>query len=115
VGAGGEVVAEVAEGVLDGAERLVIGEVNECVGHALQDALGLGPQGLEELLTAFFSPLRGLVSVRRGFVQHGDLPGVRSTVGRWRWGIFTRPPKSTKRPSISHLLSHSTPVIDEWR
>ena len=78
MGPGGEVVTEVAERVLDGPEDLVIGQVDEFVGEALEEAFGLAAEGLEELLAAFFTPLRGRGRSRSGLVQHGDRPGVRS-------------------------------------
>ena len=53
---GGEVVAEVAEGDLDGAEDLVVGEIDQFVGQTLQEVVGLSPQGLEELLAPLFTP-----------------------------------------------------------
>jgi hypothetical protein len=57
VGPGGEVVAEVAQGVLDLAEDLVVGEIDQFVGHAFEDGVGLAAEGLEELLTAGFTAL----------------------------------------------------------
>jgi hypothetical protein len=60
----GEVVTEVAEGCLDGAEDLVVGKVHEFVGEALEEVVGRPPQGLKELLTPRFTPLRGRVRSR---------------------------------------------------
>jgi hypothetical protein len=57
VGAGGQVVAEVAEGVLDGAEELALGQVDECVGHAFEDGVGVAAEGLEDELAALFTIL----------------------------------------------------------
>ena len=36
MGVGGEFVTEVAEGVLDLAERFTVGQIDEFVGHTLQ-------------------------------------------------------------------------------
>jgi len=47
VGLGGEVVSEVAQGVLDGAEDFVVGEVDEFVGEALKNGTMLDTAGLE--------------------------------------------------------------------
>ncbi len=80
MGVGGEVVAEVAQGVLDRSEGFVVGQIDEFVGQAIEDAVGLAAQGRKDLLTAFFTFTRDLIGSRRGFIQHGSLPSVRSTV-----------------------------------
>lgn len=84
----GEVVTEVAEGSLDGTEDLVVGEIDEFVGEAFEEVVGRPPQGLKELLTPRFASLRGRVRSRSGFVQRGNLPGVRSIVARSAGSIF---------------------------
>lgn len=68
VGLGGEVVAEVAQGVFEAAEDLVIGEIDEFVGEAFQDAVGRAAEGLEELLATFFTTFGGARSGRSGIV-----------------------------------------------
>ena len=71
MGAGGQVVAEVAQGVLDGAEELSLGQIDECVGHAFADGVGVAAERREEEPAALFTALRGRGSVRRGGVQPG--------------------------------------------
>ena len=73
-------MAEVAEGVFEAAEDLVIGEIDEFVGEAFQDAVGRAAEGLEELLATFFTTFGGASSGRSGIVYHRNLPGVRSSV-----------------------------------
>jgi hypothetical protein len=91
MGAGGEVVAEVAEGVLDLSEDLVVGQIDQRVGAALQEDVGLTPEGLQDLAAPLITPFRGVLSIRRGFVQHGDHPGVRSIWGQESRSIFPPP------------------------
>ena len=79
MGAGSEVVTEVAEGMLDGAEDLVVGEIDEFVGETLQEGVSLAPKSREDVKASRFTPFRGVMRGRRGFVQHGDHPGVRGT------------------------------------
>jgi hypothetical protein len=59
---GGELVGPVAEVVLDLAEGLVFGEIDESLGHVTEPLFGLGPQLLEEVLDACFAVLSGLRS-----------------------------------------------------
>jgi hypothetical protein len=53
-------VAQVAQFVLDRTEGLVVGQVDQTLGHAIGDGVGdrveLGAEGLE----AFFTPFGGL-------------------------------------------------------
>jgi hypothetical protein len=55
MGVAGQVVAQVAQGVLDGAEQLAVGQIDEFVGHAFEDGVGLSVKGLEDVLTALFT------------------------------------------------------------
>ncbi len=79
MGPGGEVVTEVAEGVLEGAEPLVVREIDEFVGQAFQEGVGVTTQRREELLAALITSLRSRFGGGRGVVQQENLPGVRST------------------------------------
>jgi hypothetical protein len=66
VGGGGEVLAEVAEANLDGAEELAIGGVHQGLGHLLQQGSG---EGLELAQEAWAALGRGSVDFsgrRRG-------------------------------------------------
>ena len=80
MGFGGEFVSEVSERVFDGPEGLVLGQVHEFVGHAFEDGVGIAAQCGEDLLTTLLTLRSGLVRGRSGFVQHENLPGVKSTV-----------------------------------
>lgn len=53
----GEVVGEVAEVVFDLAEGLVVGEIDESLGHLAEDVLGVGAELLEQGLEAPFTVL----------------------------------------------------------
>jgi hypothetical protein len=57
MGAAGQVVAQVAEGVLDGAEQLAVGQIDKFIGHAFEDGVGIAAQGLEDVLTTLFTVL----------------------------------------------------------
>src|SRR5262245_5009182 len=103
-------MAEVAEGVFDSAEDLVVGEIDQFVGQALQEGVGGAAEGLEEQLAACFTPLGGLVSGRSRIVQHGNLPGVASRRTDEVASISPRRAESTTPTRISHLLSLSTPA-----
>jgi hypothetical protein len=52
---GGEFMSEVAQVVFDLPERLILGKVNESVGHAFKDALGIGLESLENGLATNFT------------------------------------------------------------
>jgi len=66
MGAGGQVMAQVAEGVFDGPKPLALRQIDEGVGPAFEDGVGIAAQGLEEMLTTLFTVLCGLVSSRSG-------------------------------------------------
>ncbi len=57
MGAAGQVVAQVAEGVLDGAEQLAVGQIDQFIGHAFEDGVGIAAQRLEDVLTTLFTVL----------------------------------------------------------
>jgi hypothetical protein len=80
MGFAGKFVSEVPEGVFDGAEEFVIGEFDQFIRHALQDGIGITTQGGEDLLATVFALLSGLVRGGGGFIRHGNLPGVNSSV-----------------------------------
>jgi hypothetical protein len=63
VAGGGQAVGQVAQVVLDLAERLVLGEIDEALGHRPQGVLGMGAEAGEEVLEARFAVFAGL---RRG-------------------------------------------------
>jgi hypothetical protein len=88
MGLSGEVVTKIAEGGFDGAENLVVGEIDQFIGQAFEEVVGLSTQGLKELPTPLFAPFRDRVSGRGGFVQHGNLPGVRPTEARCGGSFF---------------------------
>jgi hypothetical protein len=108
--AGGEVVTEVAQGVFEMAEHLVVGKIDEFVSQALEENVGLAMESGEELLTPHFATLRGLFNVRRGFVQHGNHPGVRANAATGGGSIFPQPSHSSRTTRISHLLFQGTPA-----
>jgi hypothetical protein len=60
VNVGSELVGEVAEVVLDLAERLMFGEIDQSFGHLAEQLFGVGSQLLEEVLDTGFTILRGL-------------------------------------------------------
>jgi hypothetical protein len=95
VGLGSEVVTEVAQRVLDVAEHLVVGQFDECVGEAFEEAFGLAAEGLEELPAAFFTPLGGRRRCRSGVAQHGGRPGVRLKGARRAGSNSPAPGQST--------------------
>ena len=74
MGVGGEFVPEVAKGVLDLAEGLVVGQVDERVGHALEG--GVVTEKVEDMLATGITVFRDRRSSRRGIAQHEDHPGV---------------------------------------
>jgi len=76
----GEFVSEIPEGVLDGAEDFVIGEVNQFVRQAFENSVCVTAQGGEYLLATVFAFWSGRVRGGGGFVQQGNLPGVKSSV-----------------------------------
>ena len=80
MGVGGEFVPEVAEGVLDLAEGLVVGQLGEFVGHAFEG--GVATEELEDTLAA---------GVATGF-QFGPLSSgsLRQALGR-ACEVFRRP------------------------
>ena len=73
---GGELVGQVAQVVLDLAEGLVFGEIDESLGHLAEQGFGVGAQLLEEVLNTGFAVLRGLRRSRRSSLEHGVRPGV---------------------------------------
>jgi len=86
---GGEVVAEVAEGVFDLAEPLVVGQIDECISHAFEQFVGAVAQCLADLLTTHDTVLCDRKSGRSSWVQHRNLPGVRAIVVRSTGSNFT--------------------------
>jgi hypothetical protein len=88
MGLGGEVVTEVAQGGFDGAEDFVVGQIDQFIGEAFEEGIGLATQGLKELLTPLFASFRDLGRGREGFVQHEGLPGVKSTAARFLGTFF---------------------------
>jgi len=62
VSVSGELVSQVTQVVLDLAEGLVVGEINEALGHLVDDGVGDGVELLAEGLQACFTPFRGLGS-----------------------------------------------------
>jgi hypothetical protein len=93
VGVRGEVVADVAEGVLDLPEGLVVGEVGQLVGEALQERVVA--EGLEDALAAFFAPFRDGVSGARV-----NSLGNRVTLGSANLG---------SNPMTGNILRHGMP------
>lgn len=81
MGVGRELVGQVAQVVLDLAEGLVLRQIDEAFGHLAEDAFGIGPQLLEEVLDTGFAVLCGLRRSRNGSLQHGVRPGVGSHSG----------------------------------
>jgi hypothetical protein len=81
VGAGGEVVGEVTQVVLDLPEGAALGEVQESLGHLAEGLLGVGAQLAEEGLEACFAVVSGPGRGRGGGIQHGDRPGVTARKG----------------------------------
>ena len=52
-------MGQVAQVVLDLAEGLVFGEINEALGHVAEDLVGLGAEAAEEGLDAGFAVFGG--------------------------------------------------------
>jgi hypothetical protein len=71
LGAGGELLSEVAEPDLDGAEELAVRGVGEGVGHALQQGGGGGLELAEEALAALVAGLARFRERRRGWHRRG--------------------------------------------
>ncbi len=59
MGGGGEAVGQVTQVVLDLAEGLVFGEIDEAFGHLAEGLVGLGAEAIEEGLDAGFAVFRG--------------------------------------------------------
>jgi hypothetical protein len=55
--AGNELVADVPEGVFDGAEDFVVGKIDQFVGESLEGGLGFGAEGVKDELASCFSIL----------------------------------------------------------
>jgi hypothetical protein len=66
MGLGGEAVREVAQGMLDGAKGLVVGEIDEFIGQAFEEAVRRAAEGFAEVAAAFFTPLGCLRSGKGG-------------------------------------------------
>jgi hypothetical protein len=71
VGGGGEGVSVVAEFVLQGAEELGVGDIDESLGHLPEGGLGGGAQLGQEFLEAGFAVFNALCCGRNRSVQHG--------------------------------------------
>ena len=74
MGIRGEFVPEVAEGVLDLAEGLVVGQLGERVGHAFEG--GVATEEFEDTLATGKAIFGDRGSSKRGVAQHEDHPGV---------------------------------------
>jgi hypothetical protein len=59
VGGGSEAVGQVAQVVLDLAEGLAFGEIDEALGHLAEGLVGLGAEAVEEGLDAGFAVFGG--------------------------------------------------------
>jgi hypothetical protein len=66
VSVGGELVAQVAQVVLDRAEGLRVGQVNQTLGHLVHDRVGGRVEALAEGLEPLFTPFGGLTSAGNG-------------------------------------------------
>ena len=97
MGAGGELKAEVAQGVFDRPEDLLLGQIDQFIGQAFENGFRLATESLEELLATCFTVLGERRSSRSGFVQHKNLPGVKASVCG-RTGAIPR-----DEPSIANL------------
>jgi hypothetical protein len=62
VSGGSQFVAPVAQLVLDAAEGLVVGQVDQPFGHPVGDGIGGRAEPLAEGLETLFTPFRGLGS-----------------------------------------------------
>jgi hypothetical protein len=77
VGSRGQIVGLVAQGQLDGAKELVVGQVGEGFGHLAERLLEQGAEALPERLEAGFAVKRGSVRGRIGMAGHGCALAVR--------------------------------------
>lgn len=68
---GSELVGLVAEGDFDVAEQLVIGDIDESLGHLSGGLFQAREDLLGEFLNASFAVIRGLQRLRIVGVQHG--------------------------------------------
>jgi hypothetical protein len=59
VGGGGQVVGQVAQVVFDLAEGLVLGEIDEALGHLAEGVLGVRAEAGEEVLDTGFAVFGG--------------------------------------------------------
>ena len=100
-----EVVTEIAQGVFDGAEALVVRQIDEFVGQTLDEGVGRAAQGLHELLTSCVTPFRDRFSGRSRWRQHGNRPGVTSRKPVAGASISAPPNHHTRATQILHLLS----------
>lgn len=77
MGVGGESVSAVAEGELDAAKELLVGEVEELVGHIEDGLFESRAKAVEKSLTTGLA-FRGVGRCDiRGLRQHGCSPAVR--------------------------------------
>ena len=84
--AGGEVEADVSEGVLDSSERLVVGKIDEFVRQAFDDTVSLALESLEELLTPLFtfaSRSERVVPVESTTARSTTFSSSRTLPGQW--------------------------------
>jgi hypothetical protein len=101
MGDGGQVVGQVAQVVLDGAEGLVFGQIDQAFGHAAQGVLGGRPQLAEEFLDAGLAVIGG----RGGGRSHGACPGA---VPSKRFGFPIASPSYHGRLNFSPTFAKHT-------
>ena len=75
MGGGGQLVGHVAQVVLDLAESLALGEIDQPLGHAAKGALGVGLEAAEEFLDARLAVIGGRGCGGGGCVHAGAHPG----------------------------------------
>ena len=89
MGGGGQLVGQVAQVILDLAEGLALGEIDQPLGHAAEGLLGVGPEAGAEFLDARLAIIGGRGCVRRERIHAGAHPGEETTR---RYGFPTRRP-----------------------
>lgn len=108
MGGGGQLVGQVAQVVLDLAEGLALGEIDQPLGHAAEGMLGVGPEAAEEFLDAGLAVIGGRGGVRGEHAHAGAHPGTEPTR---RYQFPTGRPAYHGAPIFSPTFPEHTRIV----